>query len=214
MSVCGRTGTIVGRRRDCYWRVRGSDYCQVKWQQRRWGNFFRRSRSLQEQLTPLTPRSLGHCKAVFSLYVLVSITHGRVLLLFRLIVWLGTLFEWLVATLHCSRNLADVHVAPGIFSWSVVCTWEYHFKHMEYSKMNASSRIWKGFCCIACRDNLKVHVKLKKTSKNFTMWVGPCHHGMALPQVADGGTKRRGISWLAAKPVSFSRGTLLHGVSK
>jgi hypothetical protein len=26
--------------------------------------------------------------------------------------------------------------------------------------------------------------------------------------------KRRGISWLAAKPVSFSRGTLLHGVSK
>jgi hypothetical protein len=26
--------------------------------------------------------------------------------------------------------------------------------------------------------------------------------------------KRRGISRLAAKPVSFSRGTLLHGVSK
>jgi hypothetical protein len=26
--------------------------------------------------------------------------------------------------------------------------------------------------------------------------------------------KRRGISLLAAKPVSFSRGTLLHGVSK
>ena len=26
--------------------------------------------------------------------------------------------------------------------------------------------------------------------------------------------KRRGISWLAAEPVSFSRRTLLHGVSK
>ena len=26
--------------------------------------------------------------------------------------------------------------------------------------------------------------------------------------------KMRGISWLAAEPVSFSRGALLHGVSK
>ena len=71
LSVCGRRGTIVGWRRFC-----GSDYCQVKWQHWwRWGNFFRRSRSLKEQLTHLIPSSLGHSQTVFSLYALISLNY-------------------------------------------------------------------------------------------------------------------------------------------
>jgi hypothetical protein len=53
-------------------------------------------------------------------------------------------------------NTRDFLLAGGLFR-------EYNFKHVKYSKINASSRIWEGFRSIACRYNLKVLVTLIKT---------------------------------------------------
>jgi hypothetical protein len=96
----------------------------------------------------LTPTSLGHCMI---LQLICSNTYNarKCIVIFRSIFLQGMLLGWLVTSLNWTRNLAHTHVTPGIFSWPVVCTWEYHFKHMKYNKMNRSSRIWEVFHSIA-----------------------------------------------------------------
>jgi hypothetical protein len=56
--------------------------------------------------------------------------------------------------------------------------------------------------CGSCK-----HLLSQVTGPKKLKWLGPYGEEPS-------GSKNAGISWLAAEPGSFSRGTLLHGVSK